>query len=64
MRGARLFGWNQRPDARMIARNDPFSVFNWVGGVPPSLPLACQASALLVSYAPGMVSPAGLSPAT
>jgi hypothetical protein len=31
--GARLFGWNQRPDPRVIARNDPFSVFNWVGGV-------------------------------
>ena len=31
--GARLFGWNQRPDPRVIARNDPFSMFNWVGGV-------------------------------
>ena len=31
--GARLFDWNQRPDPRVIASNDPFSVFNWVGVV-------------------------------
>ena len=24
--GARLFGWNQRPDPRMLQRNDPVSV--------------------------------------
>lgn len=31
--GARLFGWNQRPDPRMLQRNDPISVVHWVGGV-------------------------------
>lgn len=31
--GARLFGWNQRPDPRMLQRNDPFSVVHWAGGV-------------------------------
>lgn len=31
--GARLFGWNQRPDPRVLQRNDPFSVVNWCGGV-------------------------------
>jgi hypothetical protein len=31
--GARLFGWNQRPDPRMLQRNDPVSVVHWVGGV-------------------------------
>jgi hypothetical protein len=31
--GARLLGWNQRPDPRMLARNDPVSVVHWVGGV-------------------------------
>src|SRR5439155_11852243 len=31
--GARLFGWHQRPDARVIARNHPLTVFNWVGVV-------------------------------
>ena len=31
--GARLFGWNQRPDPRMLVRNDPFSVVHWAGGV-------------------------------
>lgn len=31
--GARLFGWNQRPDPRVLQRNDPFSVANWCGGV-------------------------------
>jgi hypothetical protein len=31
--GARLFGWNQRPDPRMLQRNDPVSVVHWCGGV-------------------------------
>jgi hypothetical protein len=31
--GARLFGWHQRPDPRLLQRNDPFSVVHWVGGV-------------------------------
>jgi len=31
--GARLFGWNQRPDPRVLQRNDPFSVVHWCGGV-------------------------------
>jgi hypothetical protein len=31
--GARLFGWNQRPDPRVRQRNDPFSVGHWCGGV-------------------------------
>jgi hypothetical protein len=31
--GARLFGWNQRPDPRMLQRNDPLSVVHWCGGV-------------------------------
>ena len=31
--GARIFGFNQRPDPRMLQRNDPFSVVHWVGGV-------------------------------
>jgi hypothetical protein len=31
--GARLFGWNQRPDPRMLVRNDPVSVVHWCGGV-------------------------------
>jgi hypothetical protein len=31
--GARLFGWNQRPDPRVLARNNPISVVHWVGGV-------------------------------
>lgn len=31
--GARLFGFNQRPDPRMLVRNDPVSVVHWVGGV-------------------------------
>jgi len=32
--GARLFGWNQRPDPRVLQRNDPFSVVHWCGGLP------------------------------
>src|SRR5438445_13416863 len=31
--------------------------------MPSALPLACQVSALVVSYAPQLVSPDGLSPA-
>lgn len=31
--GARLFGWNQRPDPRLLQRNDPISVVHWCGGV-------------------------------
>src|SRR5262245_47419491 len=31
--GARLFGWNQRPDPRALQRNDPVSVVHWAGGV-------------------------------
>jgi len=31
--GARLFGWNQRPDPRCLQRNDPVSVVHWCGGV-------------------------------
>ena len=31
--GARLFGWNQRPDPRNLQRNDPVSVVHWCGGV-------------------------------
>lgn len=31
--GARLFGWNQRPDPRVLQRNNPFSVVHWCGGV-------------------------------
>lgn len=30
---ARIFGWNQRPDPRVLQRNDPFSVVHWAGGV-------------------------------
>ena len=30
--GARLFGWHQRSDPRLLQRNDPFSVHHWVGG--------------------------------
>lgn len=31
--GARIFGWNQRPDPRVLQRNDPVSFTNWAGGV-------------------------------
>ena len=31
--GARLFGFNQRPDPRMLQRNDPVSFVHWCGGV-------------------------------
>jgi hypothetical protein len=31
--GARIFGFNQRPDPRMLQRNDPMSVVHWAGGV-------------------------------
>lgn len=31
--GARLFGWHQRSDPRLLQRNDPFGVHHWVGGV-------------------------------
>lgn len=30
--GARLFGWHQRSDPRLLQRNDPFGVHNWMGG--------------------------------
>jgi hypothetical protein len=30
--GARLFGWHQRSDPRLLQRNDPFGVHHWVGG--------------------------------
>ena len=30
--GARLFGWQQRPDPRALMRNDPFRINKWVGG--------------------------------
>ena len=30
--GARLFGWHQRSDPRLLQRNDPFGVNHWVGG--------------------------------
>jgi len=36
----------------------------WGRRVLPSLPLACRTSALLMSYGPEMVSPAGFPPAT
>ena len=29
---ARLFGWHQRSDPRLLQRNDPFGVHHWVGG--------------------------------
>jgi len=29
---ARLFGWPQRSDPRLLQRNDPFGVNHWVGG--------------------------------
>ena len=29
---ARLFGWHQRSDPRLLQRNDPFGVNHWVGG--------------------------------
>jgi hypothetical protein len=30
--GARVFGWHQRSDPRLLQRNDPFGVNHWVGG--------------------------------
>ena len=30
--GARLIGWHQRCDPRLLQRNDPFGVNHWVGG--------------------------------
>jgi hypothetical protein len=30
--GARLFGWHQRSDPRLLQRNDPFGVHHWMGG--------------------------------
>jgi len=30
--GARLFGWHQRSDPRLLQRNDPFGLNHWVGG--------------------------------
>jgi len=30
--GARVFGWHQRSDPRLLQRNDPFGVHHWVGG--------------------------------
>lgn len=30
--GARLFGWNQRPDPRFLMRNEPVNFTHWVGG--------------------------------
>lgn len=30
--GARLFGWHQRSDPRLLQRNDPFGIHHWVGG--------------------------------
>ncbi len=30
--GACLFGWHQRPDPRLLQRNDPFGVNHWTGG--------------------------------
>jgi hypothetical protein len=30
--GARLFGWHQRSDPRLLQRNDPFGINHWVGG--------------------------------
>ena len=30
--GARVFGWNQRPDPRVLQKNDPFHTTMWVGG--------------------------------
>ncbi len=29
---ARLFGWHQRSDPRLLQRNDPFGINHWVGG--------------------------------
>ena len=29
---ARLFGWHQRSDPRLLQRNDPFGVNHWMGG--------------------------------
>ena len=31
--GAKLFGWHQRSDPKLLKRNDPFGVTHWVGGV-------------------------------
>lgn len=31
--GARLFGWHQRSDPKLLQRNDPFGLHHWVGGV-------------------------------
>ena len=30
--GARLIGWHQRSDPRLLQRNDPFGVNHWMGG--------------------------------
>jgi len=30
--GARLVGWHQRSDPRLLQRNDPFGINHWVGG--------------------------------
>jgi hypothetical protein len=30
--GARIFCWNQRPDPKLVQRNDPFKVDKWTGG--------------------------------
>jgi hypothetical protein len=30
--GAKMFGWMQRPDPRLVCRNDPFALASWVGG--------------------------------
>ena len=30
--GARLIGWHQRSDPRLLQRNDPFGINHWVGG--------------------------------
>lgn len=31
--GAKLFGWHQRSDPKLLKRNDPFGLHHWVGGV-------------------------------
>lgn len=31
--GARIFGWHQRSDPKLLQRNDPFGLHHWVGGV-------------------------------
>lgn len=31
--GAGIFGWHQRPDPRLLARNNPIAFTHWVGGV-------------------------------